>query len=421
MHLTRRTTLVSAGAMLSGLAAPAIAQSRVQITYWQYAFPAKEAAVNELIPLFERQNPGLAVKHETFPYASFSTKVAAAVPAGTGPDVVNLFYGWLPQYLKGGYLQPLPESVIAPTTIEAEFFPLVQAARVAGKYYALPTAVRSLAVLINKDLFRKAGMDPDRAPAILAEYRDAAVKLTQRDASGNISVAGSTMQPSGQGVNWIREVLVRQFGGEPYSPDGRKVTYHSAAGVAAMGWYLDLIREDRVGFPDFMTDDVSAFRAGKAAMTIDGSFRLAALNAQAGLEYGVAELPSHEGRKANAASFWANGVTRLATGAKAEAAARFVAFLSSIEVMQTWLTKVGELPARKAVALTAANLAHPQFGPFVRGLEYASASAYVDEMGQRQVILDAVDDAVSSKRPAAEVVRRMAQREQDVLDEFYDR
>ncbi|CAH2598952.1 Extracellular solute-binding protein [Rhodovastum atsumiense] len=419
MTLTRRAFVASTGLAAAGLAAPAIAQSKVEITYWQYSFPVKETAINALIPVFEKQNPGIRVRHETFPYANFNTKVAVAVPAGSGPDVVNLFYGWIPQYLKGGYLQPLPAGVISPAAIEAEFFPLVQAAKVNGSYYALPTAVRSLALFTNRKLFREAGLDPAQAPRTLAEYRDLAIRLTRRDASGNITVAGSTMQPSGQHVNWIREVLVRQFGGTPYSADFRKVTYDSPAGVAAMRWYLDLIRRDRVGFPDFMTDDVTAFRAGRAAMTIDGSFRLAALNGQKELDFGVAELPEHEGRRANFASFWANGITRNATGARAEAAARFVAFLASPDVMGVWLEKVGELPARKAVGLTPANLAHPQYGPFIRGLEYASATAFVDELGQRQVLLDAVDDAVASNRPAEEVVRRMAQREQDVIDAFY--
>ena len=32
-----------------------------------------------------------------------------------------------------------------------------------GKYYALPTAVRSLALFWNKTLFKEAGLDPEQA------------------------------------------------------------------------------------------------------------------------------------------------------------------------------------------------------------------------------------------------------------------
>ena len=80
------------------------------ITYWQYEYASKVEAINTLIKQFEAQNPGIKVIHETFPYDAYNQKVATSVPAGQGPDVVNLYYGWIPLYAKSGYLQPLPES-----------------------------------------------------------------------------------------------------------------------------------------------------------------------------------------------------------------------------------------------------------------------------------------------------------------------
>ena len=42
--------------------------------------------------------------------------------------------------------------------------------------------------------------------------------------------------------------------------------------------------------------------------------------------------------------------------------------------MQLWLNTVGELPAKQAVALVEENKSHPFFGPFIRGLGYATAT-----------------------------------------------
>ena len=89
-------------------------------------------------------------------------RIAAAIPAGQGPDVVQLFYGWLQDYLKAGLLQPLPADAFSVVEIEKEFFPIVQQMKLDGKYYALPTAVRSLALFWNKTLFKEAGLDPDQ-------------------------------------------------------------------------------------------------------------------------------------------------------------------------------------------------------------------------------------------------------------------
>lgn len=419
--MTKRNSLLAG--LIAGVAATILAGSAgaqtVEITYWQYFLKEKEALVNELIAEFEKENPGIKVKHETFPYANYGTKVAASVPAGVGPDVINLFYGWIPQYLKGGYLQPLPEKDFPAAEIEKDYFPLVQAAKVDGKYYALPTAVRSLALFYNKDLFAKAGIA--NPPATIEEYLAYSQKLTERDANGNVTIAGTAVQPSGQGIHYIREVLFRQWGVTPYSADNKKVTYNTPAGAEAFQWYLDLIQKHKVGFPGFMTDDVTAFRSGKAGMNIDGSFRLAALNAQAGLNYGVAELPSRNGVKSNFASFWANGITSSTKGAKLDASVKFLKYLTSDAVMKQWLTKVGELPAKKAVALTDENTKNPLYGPFIRGLDYAHATYFIDESGQRQVIMDAVDDALASKRSAKDAVKNMADAEQALLDEFYSK
>lgn len=83
---------------------------KVKIVYWQYYFETKVKAIDELIKEFQKLYPDIEVEHVTFPYEAFNEKVAASVPAGTGPDVVNLYYGWIPKYVTSGYLQPLPEN-----------------------------------------------------------------------------------------------------------------------------------------------------------------------------------------------------------------------------------------------------------------------------------------------------------------------
>mgnify|MGYP003694417483 CR=1 FL=1 len=96
-----------------------------------------------------------------------------------------------------------------------------------GKYYALPTAVRSLALFWNKTLFKEAGLDPERPPATLDELVDYAKKLTKRSPNGDLLQAGLTIDMGGQDHHWLREVLIRQFGGAPYSANNKTVAYNS--------------------------------------------------------------------------------------------------------------------------------------------------------------------------------------------------
>jgi multiple sugar transport system substrate-binding protein len=403
------------------LAAGAAAAQTVEIEYWQYTFAQRVQAIDELIKQFEAVQPGIKVKHTHVPYDDFRLKIAAAIPAGQGPDVVQLFYGWLQDYLKAKLLQPLPGELFPPAEIERDFLPLVKQMRVDGQYYALPTAVRSLALFWNRKLMQEAGLDPARPPQTLDELIEAAKKLTKRDAAGNLLQAGIALDMAGQDHHWLREVLIRQMGGQPYSADGRIVAYNTPAGARAVGWYTDLVSRHKVSQFGFLTDGVTAFRSGKAGFTIDGSFRLAAFDGQAGLDYAVGELPAHEGRRSNFASYWVNGITPKATGPKKEAAAKFLRFITTPAAMELWLERVGELPARKAVAEKESIRNHPKYGAFIRGLAYSQVTFFVNETAQRKVFVDMVDRVAIKSQPVAESVAQAAAEEQKLLDAFFAR
>lgn len=392
--------------------------SAVEIEYWQYIFDTRVAAMDQLIELFEAQNPDITVTQVTFPYADYQTRVIAANMAGEGPDVLQLFYGWTDTFVDAGVLQPLPQDAFPHDAIETEFFPIVSAMVRDGEYYGLPTAVRSLALFYNKDLFAAAGIDAP--PATLDELIEDAVALTQRDAGGNYTSVGLTIEMGGQDHHWWREALVRQFGGQPYSDDNSTVEYDSEAGIAAAQWYTDLSTVHGVGAPGFMDEGQAAFRAGRAAMTIDGTFRLGAFGSIEDFEWGVTELPANaEGLRSNYASYFANGIGAGAEGEELEAAKKFLAFITSPEAMQIWLEVVGELPARPEAALTEANLADPIYAPFLRGLEYAHTTTFYDEIGQRQIAIDMVNRILLEGQPVAESVAQAAAAEQAILDQFH--
>ncbi len=396
------------------------AQEIIEIDYWQYAYKERISAIDKLITMFEAENPNIKVNHTTFAYAQYRTKVAAAVSAGEGPDIVQLFYGWLDDYLAGGILQPLSQQEFPTAEIDELYFPMVQNMKVDGEYYALPTAVRSLALFWNKKLFREAGLDPEKPPKTLDELLDHAKKLTKRDRAGNIIQVGMTLSPTGQDHNWWREVLTRQYGGKPYSNDGAKVLYDDQAGLDAFKFYSGLSTDHNVTVVDFMDKSEAAFRAGRAALHIDGSFLLGTFNRGGRrplrLEWGVTELPRHNGIKSNYASYWVNGITTKAAGAKKQAAEKFLKFITSEEAMQLWLDEVGELPARKAVAMQDSNKNHSTYGAFIRGLDYAVSTKFYSEAGQRQTVVDMLDRVVLTGMSAKESLAIAAREDQAIID-----
>lgn len=400
----------------------AAAEDVITIEYWQYNFPARIEAMNYLIQQFQTANPNIRIVHNSdIPYGEFIDKVAASASADTGPDVVTLFYGWIPSWADAGYLVPLPQTEFPHAWIESTFSPMVAQSKFKGEYWTLPTAVRSLALFWNKDLFAAAGLDPEVPPRTLDEFATMSKQLT-KGADPTFEVMGFATEITGQAHHWFREVLVRQFGGQPYSDDNKKVMWNSEAGCQAFKYMAAFETEYKTGSNDYFDGSTQAFLKGKEAIHIDGSFRLGAIASSApDLKFGVAELPTANGMKSTFGSYWTHGITKKGAADKArlEAATKFLKFITSAEAGLYWANKVGELPAQNEAAANKDLLADPKLGPFVAGLGYAHATFFVDEAAQRKVLVDAYDEYRLQGGDACEILNKYAAQEQKILDDFW--
>ena len=415
----KKSSLILALILMIGLFAPAVqAEEVVTIEYWQYYFESKVALIDELIAQFEAENPGIKVNHQHFPYDSYQEKIAASVAAGEGPDIVNLFYGWVPKYVKSGVLQPLPAGSFSPEAIEADFAPMVTINKFDGVYYTIPTAVRTLGLLYNKDMLKENGYE--NPPATLDELVEMAIKMTRRNAAGELEIEGLTVQPDGQRPGFFRPVLLNLFGQEPMTEDHKTVLWNaSEAGYEAFKWMTDLATVHKVGEVNFMTNDATAFRNGAAAMSIDGSYRLSALESDGKLNYGVAPIPSHEGRQSSFGTFWTNGILADTKGKELEAAEKFLAFLTSEPVMKTWTQRIGEIGARKAIAEDAELLQDDKLAAFIAMLPVADSYFYVDEAADRQIVVDAVDQVILNDMDPREVLDWAVEQAQALVDSYW--
>jgi multiple sugar transport system substrate-binding protein len=388
----------------------------VEIEYWQYEFESKTTLVGELIPQFQEQNPGITVKHVNFPYDDFQQQVAAAVQAGEGPDVLNVYYGWIPAYVQQQFLQPLSQEAFPHDVIESEYFAMVTTAKVGGEYYALPTAVRTLALFVNNDILAEAGVAP---PTTWDETVEVA-KATTRKNGDNFEVVGMTWDIGGQGHHWWRECLVRQNGIAPYSEDNRQVQWDEPEGVEAFRWLVAFLMEHDVTQSGFMTDGQTAFGNGAAALHVDGSFRVGSYATDfPNLNYSIVPLPEKE-QKASFASFWANAITRnAAEGDKNIAAHKFINFLSSPEIMRQWTPATGELPARPALAEEEQFTSDEKLAPFIESLPFSYATFLVNEAELRQNVMDAFDQVTLNGVDAEVAVQEAAAKTQERLDEYW--
>ncbi|QSO51193.1 extracellular solute-binding protein [Alicyclobacillus curvatus] len=390
----------------------------VTITYWQYTYPSKVTEMKKLIQQFQKQNPNIKVVEQDFPYDQYNQKVAAAMHANQGPDILNLYYGWIPQYVQQGYLQPIPSTFMSTSQINNYYIPMVKDSMYNGKYYALPIAVRSLAIFYNKDMFQKAGISGP--PQTWNELISDAQKMTVYQ-NGKLVQEGFGPDVSGQGYHLFQEILLRQWGGKPFSADNKKVTWDTPAGLQAFQYWMDMFKKDKIGDMNFDQGAATAFQAGKAGMIVDGSFAIGTMKKSASFNWGVAPIPTKTpgGKQENFGSYWVNGIAKGVSGAQLQASEKFIQFLDSTATEKDWLNTVGELPAAASLASDQSILNDPIYGPFEQGLKYAHATFFVNETTERQAFIDETNKIFLQNAPVSQVFNELTQKEQAIRDKYY--
>ena len=230
---------------------------------------------------------------------------------------------------------------------------------VGGKLYGMPWNTSAPMLYYNKDLFKAAGLDPNKPPRTYAEVLDAAKKLAKKDASGKVTVAGYGISIYG----WIFEQLNAAAGGLYLNNDNGRTTRATAAafngpeGVGAVQFWKDGV--DAGAYQVFGrhpagTDAVvAAFNNQQVAMFVESTARLRGqINASVGkFELGTAYIP-----RPNEDAFKKSGVIiggasvyimKDRSDAEKNCAWEFVKYWTSPTIQAFWHTASGYYPTTK--------------------------------------------------------------------------
>ncbi|MFD3676965.1 extracellular solute-binding protein [Streptomyces sp. NPDC058613] len=164
-----------------------------------------------------------------------------------------------------------------------------------GKTYGLPTGNYSMGLVYNRELFRKAGLDPDKPPTTWEEVRTAAKKISEL---GDGTVGYADFSKNNQG-GWHLTSWLYSMGGDVATlQDGRwKAAFDSDAGRAALQTLHDMRWTDRsMGTRQLLeiADVQKMMGSGKLGMYMAGPDNIPTIVKQFEREYeefGLAALP----------------------------------------------------------------------------------------------------------------------------------
>lgn len=302
------------------------------------------------------------------PNDNYLTKVGAAAGSHSLPDILASDVVYTPNYTKQGLFQDITAQINALPFHASIAKSHLDVASYQGKIYAVPHKLDSSVLFYNKDLFQKAGLDPDKPPANFADILADARKIT---ALGNgvtgFDIAGSC---GGCGVYTLFPYAWAD-GATVLSADGKKVDLDNSSFKAIFTLYKQLTDEKLVDSSD-KTQDGSTwpanFEAGKVGMLPLGSPIVGDLLKQTAFQWGVTSLMSPDG--AHTSTFIGGDVAGIAATSKHTAQAwDFLKWTLGDEAQVEIIAKNGDLPGRTDLSGNKYTAADPRTKLIADGLK----------------------------------------------------
>lgn len=366
MTITRRSTLGALAAAPFLAAPPVQAQAPVEIVF---NYPI---AVGGPIPRiidgycedFARENPRFRVKPiYAGSYQDTLTKTLTAMRGGDAPQLACL--------LAVDIFTLIDEDAILawddlPGTERAwldGFYPgFLENSRTGGKTWGIPFQRSTIVLYWNKEAFRAAGLDPERAPTNWAEQVQFAERLTRRE--GDNTTQWGIQIPSSGFPYWLFQALTTQNDVRLMNAEGNRTFFGDPKVAEALQYWMDLAQRHRVHPPGIVEWGTTPrdFFERKAAMMWTTTGNLTNVRRNAPFPFGVAMLPAgvRLGSPTGGGNLY---VFKSANPAQREAAVRFAKFLTTPERAAQWGIDTGYVAVTPAAFDTPAMRAYVQEFP----------------------------------------------------------
>lgn len=355
--------------------------------------PEERAAFEADLEAFRVANPDIEITAEETLWDPQT--FAAQLAGGTLPTVIDLPPTEMGSLIGNNQVKDLTAVVEASETLRNLPESMLEFGRSPdGKYFGVPAYAYSMGLMINRDLFERAGLDPDKPLATWDDVRAAAKAITEK--TGEVGYA----IPATEGASgWILNSTIPSFGGEMMTQvNGEWVLDLTAEPIQqAVQLLYDMRWEDNsLGVNSLISDsDINTmFAAGKLGMTIRGGDayqNMILVNGFPKEDYGMFPMPQSEDGLGTTGGGRVAIVRPDATDAQATAVVKWLEFhhfapYLSEENAVTWAQ------ARQAEGLPVPEVGLPRVSGEVMTKFMGWIEPYVNvPMGQIQSYLDSAD------------------------------
>ena len=351
MQASLKLTLFLAAALCSSMA-----QAQTEIQMWHSMKGALNDKVNEVAGKFNATQKDYKIvpvfKGE---YPESMTAAIAAYRAGNAPHILQVFeVGTATMMAAKGAVVPVAKLM---RDADEPFDPKAYLPAVAGYYtdskgdmLSFPFNSSTIVYYVNKDAFKKAGLDPDKAPKTWKEMLAAADKL---------KAAGHSCPYTSGWPSWMH---IENFSAWHNVPIGTKDNGMSGADttfqintplhVRHVTMIGDMAKKGTFSYAGRTNQAEAKFYSGECAMLTSSSGAQANIRRNAKFDWSVNFIPYHDDVKGAPQNSIIGGASLWVMGGKTNNAykgiAKYFAYLSKPEVQMEWHTSTGYVPITMA-------------------------------------------------------------------------
>ncbi|MCM5553497.1 sugar ABC transporter substrate-binding protein [Pleomorphomonas sp. NRK KF1] len=282
------------------------------------------------------------------PFSELVQKYATAIAGGQAPDALSLDLIYNPAFAAADQLEDLTDWAKALPYFSSLSPSHVKLGTYEDKIYGMPLSVETSVFAWNKDLYKKAGLDPDKAPTTWEEISENAKKIR---ALGD-DTYGFYFSGGGCGGCMIFTFMPLTWGAgaDILSEDGKTATLDTPEMRKAVDYYREMVKADVVP-PGAASDTGTNFLSitnGKIGQQNLGAFAIGTLVTEhPDIHFGVSLIPSVDGKT----SSFAGGDNFVITkgSPRADIAKNFLEYAYSLEGQKV-MAKYGSLPTRSDIA-----------------------------------------------------------------------
>lgn len=315
-------------------------------------------------------------------------QLGQAFAGGEPPDVFYVNSDQFANYAEGGSLYAYGDQISDVDDISSG---LRESFTHGGKLTCVPKDFSTLALAINTDLWKKAGLGEPDYPKTWADLERVAARLTSGKTTG--LVVSAEYQRLG--------VFMKQAGGGVTDDRQRTMTADSPENAEALSFVQKLLKAGSMQYAKHVDTSWGgeALGKGRAAMTIEGNWLVGAMKLDyPDVRYEVLPLPAGPAGKGTLAFSNCWGVAQ--NSSHHEAAVDLIDHLSGDTEQLALADAIGVMPSRDS-ALETYRTSYPQSAAWVEGSDYAqgpmTVPGFVKVIEQFNTELDSLKTADPEK------------------------